>query len=93
VHPATPELKVTTTEGHKFEVLEQMAAHGNFDGGSINTIDGIRVDFADGWGLIRASNTSPVLTLRFEADNEAALTRIRGVFKRELQRCDAALTF
>lgn len=90
---STPEIKVTTTEAHKFEVLDQMAAQGNFDGGSVNTIDGIRVDFADGWGLIRASNTSPVLTLRFEADTEAALTRIRGVFKRELQRCDSALTF
>jgi phosphomannomutase/phosphoglucomutase len=90
---STPELKVTTTDAHKFEVLERLAQDGNFEGGSLNTIDGIRVDFADGWGLVRASNTSPVLTLRFEADNDAALTRIRDLFRRELARCDATLKF
>ena len=50
----------------------------------IATIDGLRADFTDGWGLIRASNTTPVLVLRFEAENEAALARIRALFKAQL---------
>jgi phosphomannomutase/phosphoglucomutase len=73
--------------------VEALAAHGTFDNGTMNTIDGVRVDFSDGWGLVRASNTSPVLTLRFEADTGQALARISNLFQRELLRIDPALTF
>lgn len=50
----------------------------------LTTVDGIRVDLDDGWGLVRASNTQPCLVLRFEADSEAALGRIQEVFRRQL---------
>ena len=53
-------------------------------GGRLSTIDGLRVDFPDGWGLVRASNTTPVLVLRFEAETDAELTRIQEVFRAQL---------
>ena len=59
---------------------------GDFGNGNISTIDGIRVEFTDGWGLCRASNTTPVLVLRFEAENEDALERIKSVFREQLQK-------
>ena len=90
---STPEIKIETTDEHKFEVVQRLAANGRFDGGSINTIDGIRVDFNDGWGLIRPSNTSPVLTLRFEADTAVALARITRLFQREIHAVDPTLEF
>jgi phosphomannomutase/phosphoglucomutase len=54
-------------------------------GGRLSTIDGLRVDFPDGWGLVRASNTTPVLVLRFEGSDEAALERIQALFRSQLQ--------
>ena len=63
-----------------------------FGDGTVTNIDGIRVDFVDGWGLIRASNTSPVLSLRFEADTEEALARIKGVFAEQLANIDPSLS-
>jgi phosphomannomutase/phosphoglucomutase len=89
----TPEIKVNTTENAKFTVMEQLAKEGNFGDGTITTIDGIRVDYPDGWGLVRPSNTSPVLTLRFEADGQAALDRIQRVFKEQLKKIDSKLAF
>jgi len=89
----TPEIKITTTEAEKFQFMDRLAEEGDFGNGTLTTIDGIRVDFADGWGLIRPSNTSPVLSLRFEADNEAALERIQDEFQTQLSKIDAGLTF
>ncbi|MDH3644158.1 MAG: phosphomannomutase/phosphoglucomutase, partial [Gammaproteobacteria bacterium] len=60
---------------------------------TITNIDGLRVDYPDGWGLIRASNTSPVLTLRFEADMQSALDRIQDLFQERLTAIDPALKF
>lgn len=77
---STPELKVRTTEAAKFNIVEQLAARGEFGAGKITAIDGVRVDYPDGFGLVRASNTSPMLTLRFEADTAAGLRRIHGRF-------------
>lgn len=76
----TPELKVPTTDEEKFGIVKKLQNQGHFDGSKINDIDGIRADYGDGWGLIRASNTSPTLTLRFEAENERALKRIYHIF-------------
>ena len=90
---ATPEIKVPTTERRKFAIVDELAAQANFDGGEVNAIDGLRVDYADGWGLVRPSNTSPVLSLRFEADDEPALARIQGVFDQALSTVDPALSF
>ena len=90
---STPEIKIETTEERKFEIVKKLAETGTFDGGSINTIDGIRVDFTDGWGLIRPSNTSPVLTLRFEADTASGLARVTRLFQREIHKIDPGLEF
>jgi phosphomannomutase / phosphoglucomutase len=90
---STPEIKVPTSEQAKFAIIDRLARAGDFGAGTITTIDGLRVDFVDGWGLIRASNTSPVLTLRFEADDEAALDRIQALFQQQLSAIDQQLRF
>ncbi len=89
----TPELKINTTEAEKFEIVERLAIDGNFGDGTITTIDGIRVDYPDSWGLIRPSNTSPVLSLRFEADGPAALDRVQDEFQAQLAAIDPKLKF
>jgi phosphomannomutase/phosphoglucomutase len=83
---STPELNVEVTESEKFAIIKRLGEQGDFGDGNISTIDGIRVDYADGWGLCRASNTTPVLVLRFEAETEEALERIKGVFRDQLQK-------
>lgn len=90
---ATPELKIETSEQRKFEVIEELTKSADWDGGTVTDIDGVRVDFADGWGLVRASNTSPVLSLRFEADGQAALDRIQNLFQQALTAIDPELKF
>ena len=82
---STPELNVSCAEGEHHAVVAELLARvadgrQRFEGGEVGTIDGLRVDFADGFGLIRASNTTPVLVLRFEGHTEAALQRIQGQF-------------
>ncbi|MEZ7818090.1 MAG: phosphomannomutase/phosphoglucomutase [Candidatus Azotimanducaceae bacterium] len=89
----TPELKILTTETYKFWVMGQLSAHADFGNGRLTLIDGIRVDFEDGWGLVRPSNTSPVLSLRFEADTQAALDRIQDEFQAQLAKIDDSLKF
>ena len=79
--PNTPELNVPMNEGENVEFIEKLVAKADFKEGKITDIDGLRVDFADGWGLVRASNTTPSLVVRFEADNEQALRRIQERFK------------
>ncbi len=64
---STPELNINVEEEKKFEIIKDFVNKAKFEGGSKVTIDGLRVDFDDGWGLIRASNTTPKLVLRFEA--------------------------
>ncbi|AXS83453.1 MULTISPECIES: phosphomannomutase/phosphoglucomutase [Marinobacter] len=83
---STPELNVEVTESTKFEIIARLGEAGDFGDGNISTIDGIRVDYADGWGLCRASNTTPVLVLRFEAETEDALERIKAVFREQLRK-------
>lgn len=90
---ATPEIKIPVTEEAKFKIIELLKNKGDFGEGNLTTIDGIRVDYADGWGLVRASNTSPVLTLRFEADTQEALERIENIFRNQLHQVDPSLTF
>ena len=90
---ATSEIKLPTTERAKFEAMARLAREGRFGDGVLNDIDGIRVDYEDGWGLVRPSNTSPALTLRFEADDAAALQRIQGIFDAALRGVDDALGF
>ena len=82
---STPELNVPCAEGEHHAVVAELLARAadgrlKFEGGSIGTIDGLRVDFKDGFGLIRGSNTTPVLVLRFEGHTDEALHRIEGQF-------------
>ncbi|WP_275288977.1 phosphomannomutase/phosphoglucomutase [Halomonas elongata] len=88
----TPEINITVTDETKFDLVERLAREGDFgDDGVKTTLDGIRVDYPDGWGLCRASNTTPVLVLRFEGKSEAALTRIRARFADALKQVAPAL--
>ncbi len=92
---STPELNLKTAEGENHRLIEALQKQASFDGADeVITIDGLRVEYPDGFGLARASNTTPVIVLRFEADNEAALERIKSDFRRVLQTVtDAALPF
>jgi phosphomannomutase/phosphoglucomutase len=92
---STPELNVEVTEDTKFGIIERLSQNGAFGDGNISTIDGVRVDYADGWGLCRASNTTPVLVLRFEAETEEALERIKTLFRDQLKLAapDVAVNF
>ncbi len=85
---STPELTIDVDEEKKFKIIEQLSCNMDFEDGKISTLDGIRVDFADGWGLIRASNTTPALLLRFEAKDQIALERIQKLFQKELLKVD-----
>jgi phosphomannomutase / phosphoglucomutase len=77
----TPELRIRLEEGEPDAVVRALKERGDFADAKMIDIDGVRVDFSDGWGLVRASNTGPELVLRFEADNEKALARIQQQFK------------
>ncbi len=82
---STPELHVAVGEGENHALIARMQKEAKFEGATdIVTIDGLRVHYPDGFGLVRASNTTPVLVLRFEADSQAALSRIREQFRRVL---------
>ena len=83
---STPELNVEVTEETKFTIIENLGQKGDFGDGNINTIDGVRVEYSDGWGLCRASNTTPMLVLRFEAESDEALERIKAVFREQLAK-------
>ena len=88
---STPEININVTEDEKFELVRQLQK-AQFATGKVSTIDGIRVDYPDGWGLVRASNTTPVLVLRFEGQSQAVLQRIQDEFQRHLYAVDAKLT-
>ncbi len=81
---STPEIIVDTGEQQKFDIVAALTDNAQFGSGKITTLDGIRVDYPDGWGLIRPSNTVPAITLRFEADNDEALQRIQTVFREQI---------
>ncbi len=89
----TPEIQIAVDDESKFNIMDALVESASFDEGTLTTIDGIRVDYADGWGLVRASNTNPALTLRFEADNQAGLQRIKKLFREQLQSVDESLDF
>ncbi len=93
---STPEIKITVTEEKKFGLVDELARSSTFtldgDVGERTLVDGIRVDFETGWGLVRASNTAPALTLRFEAVDEKSLKAIQALFKREIHAIDHSLS-
>ncbi len=91
----TPEIIINLSEQESLEIMGKLFAEQNFKDGKIIKTDGMRVEFTDGWGLVRTSNSLPALTLRFEADSTEALQRIQSQFKALLVKVkpDIALSF
>ena len=81
----TPEIKIPIAEEEKFAFMKRFSEQAKFPNASLITIDGLRVEFANGWGLLRASNTTPCLVARFEAEDKASLKEIQTLFKTQLQ--------
>lgn len=89
---STPEINIDVDESVKFSIVEKLCARKEqFSGGNVSTIDGLRVDFPNGWGVCRASNTTPTLVLRFEADDEASLSEIKAKFVLQLKDIEPSL--
>ncbi|MBL8383148.1 MAG: phosphomannomutase/phosphoglucomutase [Burkholderiales bacterium] len=93
---ATPELHLHCAEGEHYALIDRLKRDARFPGArNVIDIDGLRVEYDDGFGLMRASNTTPLVVLRFEADDEAAIRRIQAQFRDVLRAAkpDAALPF
>ena len=88
---STPEFRIPLAEKNHAKAMDIMKKKMTFEGAEITDIDGIRVDFPDGWGLVRPSNTSPFLVARFEAESEAVLERIQAEFRDLLHSVSADL--
>lgn len=78
---STSEIKIEVPEDRKFLLMDRLLELASFPAAKLITLDGLRVEFADGWGLVRASNTSPALLLRFEADTQARMNEIQEQFR------------
>ena len=88
----TPELKINMKEGEHFKFVEELKAKASsFGDAEVTLIDGIRVDYSNGWGLVRASNTTPCLVLRFEGKNKKAMAKVQEKFREVLTSIDANL--
>ncbi len=89
---STPEINVPMAEGEPPVYMEKLLNSAHFEDARVATIDGLRVEFERGWGLVRASNTTPCLVLRFEADDELALSSIQDEFRRVMLQVDPNLS-
>ncbi|MCW9025264.1 MAG: phosphomannomutase/phosphoglucomutase [Gammaproteobacteria bacterium] len=87
----TPELNVSMAEGEHHQFMDRFLDQADFPNANITMIDGIRVDYEDGWGLVRASNTTPCLVLRFEAQTQEALQRIQDEFTKAMHAINPSL--
>ncbi len=87
----TPEIKIPIYEEKKFEFMHLFTACAQFPDAELITIDGVRVEYPHGWGLLRASNTTPCLVARFEARDQSSLSQIQAIFKQQLQAIDQNL--
>ena len=89
---STPEIIVhLDTDGAQHEFVKKFIAQSNFADATISTIDGVRADFDYGWGLVRASNTTPSLVIRFEAESEDKLTQLKEAFKSQIHTVDSSI--
>jgi phosphomannomutase/phosphoglucomutase len=89
----TPELNVHfAEEGAHFEFMRRLSAQADFGDARLTTIDGLRADYAHGWGLVRPSNTTPSLVIRFEADDETSLRGIQDIFRQQMLAVEPSLT-
>ena len=84
-------MNLDVNEDKKFQIVEDFVLKSDFEDGEKITIDGLRVNFDDGWGLLRASNTTPKLVLRFEADSPKRLNEIQNIFLNQLKRIDESI--
>jgi phosphomannomutase/phosphomannomutase/phosphoglucomutase len=89
---STPEIDWHFAEGEHFAFMQRILQQAHFPDAQVFTLDGLRVDFADGWGLIRPSNTTPMLVVRFDAQSPEALARITERFRTLIQQVDASIT-
>jgi phosphomannomutase/phosphoglucomutase len=87
----TPELQIDFEEGEHYKFMTKFIDKAKFENADTVTIDGIRVNYAEGWGLIRPSNTTPCLVLRFEANDKNTLTTIQNTFREQLLAIDSTL--
>ena len=87
----TPELNIKMEEGAHHRFMETFMAQADFGDANITMIDGIRVDYDDAWGLVRASNTTPVLVLRFEGTSREAMQRVQNEFRKQILELDPNL--
>ncbi|MCR6653059.1 MAG: hypothetical protein NVV73_16920 [Cellvibrionaceae bacterium] len=74
-------------------MVEQLVAVGEFEDAKIITLDGLRVEYSYGWGLVRASNTGAELTMRFEAESEEQIHSLKALFTREIRKIDSSIAF
>ena len=88
---STPEININVDEDKKFKIVEDFVSQSDFGEGEKITIDGLRVNFNDGWGLLRASNTTPKLVLRFEANSPERLNEIQNIFLNQLKKIDETI--
>ena len=88
---STPELKIEMVEGEHYAFMDRFRERAKFPGARVTTIDGVRADYKDGWGLVRCSNTTPCLVLRFDALDKSAIERIQDTFRAQLLAVDAGL--
>ena len=84
---STPELRTRFADDKKFAVVEEVknSLKGKYGSEKTITLDGVRLDFGDSWGLLRASNTEPLLSIRFEAKTKTKLAEMHAIFSRELE--------
>ena len=88
---STPEINIEVEESQKFRIVEDFIKNAEFSEGTKITIDGLRINFQDGWGLLRASNTTPKLVLRFEAKTSDRLVEIQNLFLKQLKQIDESI--
>ncbi len=88
---ATPEINVPIADSKKHQFVDRLTKQGIFGNGKIIDIDGVRVEFPDGWGLVRASNTTPNLVIRFEGESEQIIDKMKQLFKQQMLMIDNSL--
>jgi len=87
----TPEINVPIDDDRKHQFMSQLASRGIFGNGKMISIDGVRIEFPDGWGLVRASNTTPNLVIRFEGESQAIIDKMKQLFKQQMLMVDGNL--
>ncbi len=87
----TPELRIEMNEGENYALVDKVVANADFGDAHVSNIDGLRVDFKNGFGLVRASNTTPIVIMRFEADDQAALDDIQSQFRTLFNNIDPGI--